>query len=58
MIEAITSHTEMQAPKTVFLPSQSMMRQWIDANVKFSPKDDDFTFLLRFGVVENPSWYV
>ena len=40
-------------PRIVFMPTDSMMRKMIDANIKYSSTDTIARFLLRFGCVEN-----
>jgi len=38
-------------PKTMFLPSEALMKQMIDANLKYGRKERLANFLLRFGCV-------
>jgi len=45
-------------PKTLFIPSDTLMKQMIDANIKFAGGDSFDRFLLRFGCVENVHWHM
>ena len=40
------------------MPSKKIMRLMIETNVEYSHKDSLEEFLLRFGVVHNPNWYL
>lgn len=45
-------------PAVIFIPSKRIMRQMIEANMEHSQRDSLEKFLLRFGVVTNPIWYL
>jgi len=45
-------------PKCIFLPSKDMMRTIVKANLKYGKKDNLQEFLLRFGLLECPQWYL
>ena len=51
-------HSGVEMPKLVFLPSENLARIFIRANCRHSKTDSLQKFLLRFGLVENLSWYL
>ena len=45
-------------PKTRFVPDRAILRVMIEANLKYSKKDNEQKFLLRFGLLDDPNWYL
>ena len=45
-------------PKCIFLPCKELIRTVVKANLKHAKKDTLQEFLLRFGLMENPNWYL
>ena len=54
----IKKERKFRPPKTMFLPNREMIRIMIHANIKWSKTDKIDRFLLRFGILENFSWYL
>ena len=48
---------DMRPPRLIFLPDENLIRTMIKVNLKFARKDHSFQFLLRFGVLENESFW-
>ena len=44
-------------PPTLFLPSKKIMRTMIQTNLRYSSKENEHLFLLRFGLLDDPIWY-
>jgi len=55
---AVSLGLSIKPPRCIFLPSKDMYKIMIQANLKYSKKDNLQTFLLRFGLIENPNWYL
>lgn len=58
MSEKNMSRELPRVPKVVFLPSETIMRTMIMANLKFAMTDSIENFLLKFGVVDNEAWHI
>ena len=52
IFEAIEAKTNIQPPKTVFIPSKELLRKMIRALIKYE-RDDPEKLFLRFGLIEN-----
>ena len=52
--EELKKYGYAKPPKTVFVPSRSVIRKMMRAVLKFGEQDDHDKFLLRFGLVMDP----
>jgi hypothetical protein len=50
--------TPIKPPKCIFLPNKQMIRQMIRAAMKWGKTDTEEAFLLRFGLLDDPNWYL
>ena len=55
---ANTQQDITKLPKCTFLPSQELVRKMIRAIFKWGATDTEEAFFLRFGLLEDPNWYL
>ena len=48
----------LQPPGVIFMPSKRILRIMIEANIEHSQTESLEKYLLRFGLVTNPLWYL
>lgn len=53
-----TTGTVIKPPKCIFLPNKQMIRLMIRAAFKWAKTDTEEAFLLRFGLLDDPNWYL
>jgi hypothetical protein len=58
ILEATTEKRNMQPPKCIFVPSKKIVRTMIRAMAEYGATDSEECFLLRFGLLEDPNWYI
>jgi hypothetical protein len=56
--EAFKQKGVILPPKCMFIPSRKIMRMVIKANLMYSKGDNMAQFLLRFGLIDDPNWYL
>ena len=52
-MEENAKYGEYRPPRNIFLPSNSVMKVMIMANLKFAARDKEDAFLARFGIYEH-----
>jgi hypothetical protein len=56
--EAVEKTGSIKPPKCIFIPTRKMVRTMIRAIYKWGSKDTTEAFLLRFGLLDDPNWYM
>ena len=58
MAKVFIQEGKLKAPKAIFKPSQKVLRKMIRACAKFSVKEDNAKFFLRFALLESNSKFM
>jgi hypothetical protein len=58
LLEATKEHRNIKPPKCIFVPSKKIVRIMIKAMAEFATRDSQECFLLRFGLLDDPNWYL
>jgi hypothetical protein len=58
LLEAVRTKKSIKPPPCIFMPSKKVIKDMVISNLKFSKKDTIENFLLRFGLLDNPNWYL
>ena len=57
-LETVESKKFINPPRLIFMPTQMMIRTMIRAVVKWGKTDTEEAFFLRFGLLDDPNWYL
>jgi hypothetical protein len=58
LYEAVRKTNSIKPPKCIFIPTREMVRTMIRAIYKWGSTDTTEAFLLRFGLLDDPNWYM
>ena len=56
--EQAVNKNSIKPPKVIFLPELPLIHQMIKAVAKYGNSDSQEAFLLRFGLLDDPVWYL
>ena len=56
--EAAKDRRNLKPPKCIFLPHDDLVRTMVKAVAKFGNREHSESFFLRFGLLDDPNWYL